>query len=129
MFPVISLIYHVTLYDVRMSHGELPRLFLRHYDGFPYHAYLFVFGYRLSSLLFRRFPLRPMLPGLLVSPVLVTPSSLPGSFPSYHLPDWTLFLSLTFTALRLFVLVSLVLVYILGWRWDDPHLQSTLQPP
>ena len=31
--------------------------------------------------------------------------------------------------LRLFVLVSLILVYILGWRWDDPHLQSTLQPP
>ena len=31
--------------------------------------------------------------------------------------------------LRLFVLVSLRLVYILGWRWDDPHLQSTLQPP
>ena len=30
---------------------------------------------------------------------------------------------------RLFVLVSLRLVYILGWRWDDPHLQSTLQPP
>ena len=31
--------------------------------------------------------------------------------------------------LRLFVLVFPRLVYILGWRWDDPHLQSTLQPP
>ena len=31
--------------------------------------------------------------------------------------------------LRLFVLVPYRLVYILGWRWDDPHLQSTLQPP
>ena len=31
--------------------------------------------------------------------------------------------------LRLFVLVSVSLEYILGWRWDDPHLQSTLQPP
>ena len=31
--------------------------------------------------------------------------------------------------LRLFVLVFPVLVYILGWRWDDPHLQSTLQLP
>ena len=31
--------------------------------------------------------------------------------------------------LRLFVLVVLVLLYIQGWRWDDPHLQSTLQPP
>ena len=47
-----------------------------------------------------RFPLRPMLPGLLISPVLVTPSPLPDflSLPDVlPLTDWTLFLSLTFT--------------------------------
>ena len=37
-------------------------------------------------------------PDSLTSPVLVTPSPLPGSFPFCHLPDWTIFLSLTFTA-------------------------------
>ena len=37
-----------------------------------------------------------MLPGLLVSPVLITPNLLSDFLP---LPDWTLFVSLTFTAL------------------------------
>ena len=37
-----------------------------------------------------------MLPGLLVSPVLVTPNLLSDFLP---LPNWTLFVSLTFTAL------------------------------
>ena len=90
---------------------------------------LLIFGYNGSSLVlagsryarmlpkrfvfhFRRFPLRPVL----------CPTSYPyptGCY-SYLVLLWSL---------RLFVLVSLRLVYILGWRWDDPHLQSTLQPP
>ena len=73
-----------------------------------------------------------MFAGRLVSrlvPVLLAPSLLPGVLSLVHLPDWMIFLSLTFTALRLFVLVSTLQVYITGWRWDDPHLQSTLQPP
>ena len=44
----------------------------------------------------RRFPLRPCYPDSLISPVFVTPNLLSDFLP---LPDWTLFLSLTFTAL------------------------------
>ena len=40
-----------------------------------------------------------MLPDRLVSPVLVMPSSLPAVSSLFHLPDWTLFLSCTLTAL------------------------------
>ena len=122
MFPVISLVFHVTLYDICPSHGGLPRLFLRHYDVFlrhddvfPCHAYLFVSGYRLLSLSFRRFLIRPVL--------------YPVRFPSVTYPTGRYSCLLPVRTLRLFVLVSSVLVYILGWRWDDPHLQSTLQPP
>ena len=115
MFPVISLISHVTLYDICPSHGGLPRLFLRHYDVFPYYAYLFVSGYRLLSLSLSRFLLRPVL--------------YPVRSPLVTYPTGRYFSLLPLRTLRPFVLVSSVLVYILGWRWDDPHLQSTLQPP
>ena len=115
MFPVISLIFHVTLYGICPSHGDLPRLslrhddvFLRHDDVFPYHAYLFVSGYRLLSL---------------------RPVPYPVRFLSVTYPTGRYFCLLPLRLLRLIVLVSPVLVYILGWRWDDPHLQSTLQPP
>ena len=62
--------------------------------------------------LLSRFPLRPIL--------------FPTSYP-YPIGRYSCLSPLRF--LRLFVLVVPVLVYILGWRWDDPHLQSTLQPP
>ena len=63
----------------------------------------------------RRFPLRPVL--------------YPVRFPSVTYPTGRYSCLLLLRLLRLFVLVSPILVYILGWRWDDPHLQSTLQPP
>ena len=52
----------------------------------------------IDSYLFHLAGLRyaHMLPGLLVSPVLVTPNLLSDFLP---LPDWTLFVSLTFMAL------------------------------
>ena len=74
---------------------------LRHYD-------VFVSGYRLLSL-------RPVL--------------YPVRFPLVTYPTGRYFSLLPLRTLRLLVLVSSVLVYILGWRWDAPHLQSTLQPP
>ena len=68
-----------------------------------------------SSLVSSRFFLRP---------VLYPPFRLSPTYPTGRYSCL-----LTFTALRLFVLVSTLRVYITGWRWDDPHLQSTLQPP
>ena len=54
----------------------------------------------------------------------------PVFYPSYiTYPTGRYFCLIHLQFLRLFVLVSPRLVYILGWRWDDPHLQSTLQPP
>ena len=92
-----------------MSHGGTPRLFLCHAYGF---SLMLVSAYRFLSLGRRRFPLCPIL----------YPTSYPYPIGRYSclLPLWPL---------RLFVLVVPLLVYILGWRWDDPHLQSTLQPP
>ena len=69
----------------------------------------------LSSLSSCRFSLRPVL-----YPVRFLPVTYPTGRYFYLLP---------LRPLRLLVLVFPVLVYILGWRWDDPHLQSTLQPP
>ena len=63
----------------------------------------------------RRFSLRPVF--------------YPVRLLSITYPTGRYFCLLRLRTLRLFVLVSSVLVYILGWRWDDPHLQSTLQPP
>ena len=63
----------------------------------------------------RRFSLRPVL--------------YPVRFPSFTYPTGRYFCLSPLRPLRPFVLVFPLLVYILGWRWDDPHLQSTLQPP
>ena len=122
MFPVISLTYHVTVYDMRPSHGRLPRLFLRHSDVFrrhddvfPYHAYLL--SSAIDSYLSRLAGFR------------YAQSSTRFVFPLVTYPTGRYSCLLRLRTLRLFVLVSPVLVYILGWRWDDPHLQSTLQPP
>ena len=87
----------------------------RHDDVFLRHAYLFVSGCRLLPLLLRRFSLRSVL--------------YPVRFPFVTYPTGRYFSLLPLWTLRLLVLVSSVLVYILDWRWDDPHLQSTLQPP
>ena len=57
----------------------------------------------------------------------------PVFYPSFYLlftyPTGRYFCLVLLRALRLFVLVFTLRVYITGWRWDDPHLQSTLQPP
>ena len=57
----------------------------------------------------------------------------PVLYPTFHLlftyPTGRYSCLVLLRPLGLFVLVSPRLVYILGWRWDDPHLQSTLQPP
>ena len=63
----------------------------------------------------RRFSLRPVL--------------YPVRFPFVTYPTGRYSCLLPLRLLRLFVLVFLIRVYIQGWRWDDPHLQSTLQPP
>ena len=63
-------------------------------------------------------------------PVLLAPNPLPDdSTPLFTYPIGRYFCLVSLQTLRLFVLVLYSLVYILGWRWDDPHLQSTLQPP
>ena len=81
---VTLMLYAQTLYvmvtSLWRSSSRLPTSRWRRYDVLPVYPYACIFARRLSS------------------PVLVTPSSLPGSSPFYHLPDWTLFLSLTFTA-------------------------------
>ena len=81
---------------------------LRHYDdgmtSYPY-----------DSLTYSRFSLRPVL--------------YPVRYPFVTYPTGRYFCLSPLRPLRPFVLVCLILVYILGWRWDDPHLQSTLQPP
>ena len=100
---------HVTFYDICMSHGEPPRLFLCHdyvFSLMPFYSSS-VMATRLS-----RFSIRPIL--------------YPTSYP-YPIGRYSCLLLLRL--LCQFVLVSPVLVYIPGWRWDDPHLQSTLQPP
>ena len=57
MFPVISLIFHVTFYDICMSHGDPPRLFLCHDDAI---SLMLISGYHCLSSCRRRFPLRPL---------------------------------------------------------------------
>ena len=71
-------------YCTCMCHGDPPRPFLCH-------AYIF------SLMPFTRLSwtlLRPLVSRTICSPVLVTPSPLSDFLP---LPDWTLFLSYTFT--------------------------------
>ena len=124
MFPVsISRDSYCTC----MCHGDSPGPFLCHayvslltlltrlrlcrLVSLPRLRYTHMFACRLVS-----FPCR----------FFLRPVFCPTSYP-YPTGRYSCFVRLR--PLRLFVLVSLRLVYILGWRWDDPHLQSTLQPP
>ena len=110
---------HARVMTPRLDSPYVIRLdSLRHGDdGMTSHLLCLslVLGYRLLSLSSRRFSLRPVLYSLF---------RLHSTYPTGRY-SCLLLLRL----LRLFVLVSHRLVYILGWRWDDPHLQSTLQPP
>ena len=109
MFPVsISREF----YCIRMSHSDSLRLFFVMLT-FSRLCLLLISGYVDSSLAW--FSLRPVL--------------YPARFPSITYPTGRYSCLVLLHLLRLLVLVSLILVYILGWRWDDPHLQSTLQPP
>ena len=122
---VFPFMFHVTSYDICMSHGEPPRLFLCH--AYDFSLMLVTHPVRLSRLVFDPDFGTPVLSTrLLPVPVLLTPNLLPDFLP---LPDWTLFSFPTFMDLTPVCTCIPVLVYILGWRWDDPHLQSTLQPP
>ena len=59
-------------------------------------AYAF-YSFSVVATRLSRTSLRPLVSRMIRLPVLVTPSLLPGSLPLYHSPNWTLFLSLTFT--------------------------------
>ena len=69
-------------------------------------------------------------------PVLLTPSPLPDVSSLTHLPDWTVFLSCTFTALRLFVLVfpltgiytGLEMGRLLRFHRFLPHSAAAVRP-
>ena len=123
MFPVSA---SRDSYCTCMCHGDSPRPFLCHAYDFSLMPLthrrcwrLVLAGLRyahLSSERFsHRFSLRPVL--------------YPVRFLSITYPTGRYSCLIRLWFLRLFVLVSYSLVYILGWRWDDPHLQSTLQPP
>ena len=99
-------------YCTCMCHGDPPRPFFVMLT-FSCLCLLLISSYVDSS--FSQFSLRPY----------VTRTIRLSTFP----PTRSYFCLVLLRFLRLFVLVSYGLVYILGWRWDDPHLQSTLQPP
>ena len=115
MFPVIAYLSRDTLTICFPSRGCLPRLSLCHSDVIVTSCDVVMtsfslrlcFPFVLAGLRYAQSPTR-----------LLTP-----------LPIGRYSRLLLLRLLRLFVLVVPILVYILGWRWDDPHLQSTLQPP
>ena len=119
MFPVISLVFHVTITIYARVMAVRLDSPLRRYDVLPL---------VLSSV--RRFPLRPYVTRTSrLAGFRYAQSSTRFVYPLVTYPTGRYSCLLPLRTLRLFVLVSPVLVYILGWRWDDPHLQSTLQPP
>ena len=85
-----------------MSHGDLPRFFLCHGDVGMTSTVMLLSGYPSLTLYTRRFPLRPVL--------------YPVRFPLVTYPTGRYSCLVRLRILCLFVLVSSVLVYILGWR-------------
>ena len=136
-FLLVTLTDAMRSMDVLACHVSTSRDFSSFTSMFP--VSVSCDSYCTSGLRYIR-----MSPERFVSPDSVTPICCPNDlshrfslrpvlYPSFRLhftyPTGRYSCLVLLRFLRLFVLVSYWLVYILGWRWDDPHLQSTLQPP